>query len=299
MATTTVTKTEKLDPAVAAEDVGNVVEMEHVNVTVPDQILATWFYVVGLGFTRDPYMNVSPANIWVNVGEQEFHLPTRGPQVIPGHVGVVVPDLESLKERLRSVEAPLAGTQFAWSAKKDYVAATCPWGNQFRCYAPGAEFGDMEVGIPYVELLVKPGSAEGIARFYRQVLQTEASVSKKSAAKTATVAVGPGQVLRFRETSDPLPEYPGHHVAVYVANMSGPYAFLSERGLIMEEIRNHQFRFKEIVDPETGELVAELEHEVRSLKHPMYGRPFVNRNPGQSQAGYHRGSDPYHPALLG
>jgi len=299
MAASATVATAALDPAVVAEDLGNVVELEHVNVTVPDQILATWFYIVGLGFTRDPYINVSPANLWANAGDQEFHLPTRGPQVIPGHVGLVVPDLEALKMRLKSVEQHLAGTQFAWSAQKGYVKVSCPWGNEFRCYEPRAEFGDMEVGVPYVELLVKPGAAAGVARFYQQVMQTDASVSKNGGAKVATVSVGAGQELRFRETSEPLPpEYPGHHIAVYVANMSGPYAFFAERGMIMEEMRNHQFRFKEIVDPESGEVVAELEHEVRSLKHPMYGRPFINRNPAQIQATYHKGSDTFHPALV-
>ena len=36
------------------EDIGNIVSLEHVNVPIPDQSLATLFYVVGMGFTRDP-----------------------------------------------------------------------------------------------------------------------------------------------------------------------------------------------------------------------------------------------------
>ena len=38
------------------EDLGNVVELGHVNVTVPDQHKATAFYFMGLGLTRDPYL---------------------------------------------------------------------------------------------------------------------------------------------------------------------------------------------------------------------------------------------------
>ena len=38
----------------AAEDMGNMVELGHVNVTVPDQHLATLYYISGLGMTRDP-----------------------------------------------------------------------------------------------------------------------------------------------------------------------------------------------------------------------------------------------------
>lgn len=282
---------------VVAEDLGNVVELEHVNVTVPDQILATWFYIVGLGFTRDPYMNVTPNNMWVNVGDQQFHLPTRGPQVIPGHVGLVVPSLESLQQRLQSVEQPLAGTSFAWSVADQQVVVTCPWGNQFRCYEPQPAFGSMTLGVPYVELLVRPGAADGIARFYNQVMGTRASVSRSESA-VATVLVGNGQELRFRESPDaPAGEYIGHHIAIYVANFSTPYSFFAERGHVMEEFRNHQFRFKDIIDPDSGETVAELEHEVRGLHHAMYGRDFVNRNPAQVQNGYRRGEDAFHPAL--
>ena len=36
-----------------AEDLGNSIHLEHVNVQVPDQRLAALFYVAGLGLTRD------------------------------------------------------------------------------------------------------------------------------------------------------------------------------------------------------------------------------------------------------
>ena len=45
----------------AAEDLGNSIHLEHVNVRVPDQRLATLFYVTGLGLTRDPYLMTSDA----------------------------------------------------------------------------------------------------------------------------------------------------------------------------------------------------------------------------------------------
>ena len=47
----------------AAEDLGNIVALEHVNVTVPDQQVATIFYVTGLGLTRDPFLNNSCCSI--------------------------------------------------------------------------------------------------------------------------------------------------------------------------------------------------------------------------------------------
>src|SRR5438309_9370696 len=105
--------------AYSEEDVGNIVLLEHINVQVPDQSLATLFYIVGLGFTRDPYMNVGLTNMWINIGDQQFHLPTGRPQVLRGHTGLVVRDLEALKERLATVQDGLAATAFAWTEHPD------------------------------------------------------------------------------------------------------------------------------------------------------------------------------------
>src|SRR5215467_8071128 len=99
MATQTLTRPKK--DAFIEEDVGNIMLMEHVNVQVPDQQKAMLFYLVGLGFTRDPHMMVGLQNMWVNVGDQQFHLPTNTAQVLRGHIGVVVPSLNELAERLK------------------------------------------------------------------------------------------------------------------------------------------------------------------------------------------------------
>ncbi len=37
-----------------AEDLGNSIHLEHVNLQIPDQRLATLFYAAGLGLTRTP-----------------------------------------------------------------------------------------------------------------------------------------------------------------------------------------------------------------------------------------------------
>lgn len=271
------------------DDVGNIVALEHVNVTVPDQRLATLFYVIGMGFTRDPYMQVGDENMWANVGRQQFHLPSRGAQVLRGHVGVVVPDLNSLVKRLENVSAKLAGTRFAFEERGDYVAATCPWGNRLHCYAPAPRFGDITLGLPYVEFTVSPGAADGIARFYREVFAAPASLA--DGGTVASVVVGPSQSLVFRESTGAIAPYDGHHVAIYIADFSTPHRLLSERGLVSEESDAHQYRFRHIVDPTTGAKLFEIEHEVRSLKHPMWGRAFVNRNPAQSQREYMRDRD--------
>ena len=38
------------------EDLGNIVDLGHVNVTAPDQPKAIAFYLMGLGPTRHPYL---------------------------------------------------------------------------------------------------------------------------------------------------------------------------------------------------------------------------------------------------
>lgn len=99
------------------QDVGNILALEHVNFTVPDQSPGTFFYVNGLGFTRDPYIDFGPFNVWINVGNEQFHLPNNKPQVLRGHVGVVVPDLDDLQTRLRQIESRLSDTLFKWHGR--------------------------------------------------------------------------------------------------------------------------------------------------------------------------------------
>jgi len=277
------------------QDVGNILMLEHVNVRVPDQRLATAFYIQGLGFTRDPYIMVGVENMWINMGQTQFHLPTGEPNLMRGHVEIVVPDLEALTTRLGSVRDLLAGTKFAFSVEDKYVAVTAPWGNRLRLYAAGPAFGDWTLGISHVEFPVEPGRAAGIARFYQQVMGAPAAVTPDAEGVAAHVRIGQRQELVFRETAAPIPAYDGYHVAVYIANFSGPHEWLDKHGLVSEESQDYQYRFEKIVDPDTRECLCVIEHEVRSFTHPMFLRPLVNRNPAQRQPTYQRGRDAFYP----
>jgi hypothetical protein len=279
------------------QDVGNIVALEHVNVWIPDQCTATIFWIVGMGFTRDPYLMVGVDNMWVNVGQQQFHLPTGAPQVLRGVTGLVVPDLGELVERLDGVRRGLADTRFAYEVEGKTVTVTCPWGNRLRCHPPGPDFGDMVLGLPYVEFDVAAGTAAGIARFYQTWLGAPATVVEDTTGVAARVRVGGVQALMFRETPRPLPAYDGHHVAMYIADFSEPYHRLRERGLITRETGEYEWRFVSIVDPDDGRLLFEVEHEVRSLTHPLYLRPLVNRDPAQRQPTYQRGRDAFVPGM--
>ncbi|MSQ55388.1 MAG: hypothetical protein EXR31_08485 [Betaproteobacteria bacterium] len=280
----------------AAEDVGNLVHLEHVNVTQPDQGPTTLFYVYGLGGTRDPYMMVELDNMWVNYGRTQMHLPSRDsqPQVLRGTMGFVVPDVAALKQRFERIAPRLQGTRFSWREKEGAVEANCPWGNRLRCHAPVAGFGaETELGMVYVEFDVPKGTAAGIARFYTQIMDAPATTIKRRGVPCARVPVGRGQALYFIETGKRLPPYDGHHIQVYIADFSGPYAKLRERGLITIETDAHEWRFQRIVDPDSGKALFEIEHEVRSLRHPLYARPLVNRNPLQTNRDYRRGQDAF------
>src|SRR3954451_2694704 len=207
----------------SAEDLGNAIHLEHVNVTVPDQRLATLFYVAGLGLTRDPYLMVSDTNMWVNVGRSQFHLPRGEPQVLRGHIGLVISGRKALLDRLASVATKLDGTAFAFSEHNDYVAATCPWGNRVRCYEPdAARFGRITLGIPYVEFDVPVGTAKAICAFYPAIFGTPAEVQNGDGTVARTL-MGKNQHLQFRETDVPQTAFDGHHVQMYITNFSGPY----------------------------------------------------------------------------
>ena len=275
----------------AAEDLGNSIHLEHVNVQVPDQRLAALFYVAGLGLTRDPYLMVSDTNMWVNVGRSQFHLPSGDPQVLRGHTGIVISGRQALLDRLASVAKKLDGTAFAFSEHNDYVEATCPWGNRVRCYEPdAARFGRITLGIPYVEFDVPVGTAQGICAFYPQIMGMPAEI-RNGDGTVARVKMGKDQHLQFRETDRPQPDYDGHHVQMYITNFSGPYRRLSERDLIFSEDNQYQYRFRDIVDLADGKHLFTIEHEVRSVTHPMYLRPLINRNPAQTNRTYAAGHD--------
>jgi hypothetical protein len=274
-----------------AEDLGNSIHFEHVNVQVPDQRLATLFYVAGLGLTRDPYLLVSDTNMWVNVGRSQFHLPSGKPQILRGHIGIVISGRAALLDRLASVAKKLEGTAFAFSEHNDYVEATCPWGNRVRCHEPdAARFGRVTLGIPYVEFEVPLGTAPGICAFYPEIMGIPAELGKGDGT-VARVKMSKDQHLQFRETDRPQPDYDGHHVQIYITDFSGPHRRLSERGLIYSEDNQYQYRFRDIIDPANGRRLFTIEHEVRSATHPMYQRPLINRNPAQTNRNYAFGHD--------
>jgi len=92
--------------------------------------------------------------------------------------------------------------------------------------------------------------------------------------------------VTYRETKQKLPPYDGHHIQITLADFSGPHKKLVERGLISEESDQHQYRFVDIVDVDTNKSLFQIEHETRSMRHPMFNRTFVNRNPDMNNRNF-------------
>ena len=272
----------------------NFVLLEHVNLHQNDMALATLFYVVGLGLTRDPYLMVGLDNMWINAGRTQFHLPSRAvAQRLRGCVGLVLPSLTAVRESLCQVAPALAHTQFSVQDEGSSLALTCPWGNRLRCHEPSpSRGGGMALGIAYVELDVPPRSVAGIARFYAELMGAQAALQAQADGRAAAVVgLQSQQQLRFVESAAPLAPYDGHHIQVYLADPTLPFERMQSRGLVTEQRHSADWRFCAIVDPATGAPLFELEHEVRGCDHPLYGRPLVNRNPAQSNTAYQRGAD--------
>jgi len=276
----------------AAQDIGNIVNLGHVNVRIDDQQVATHYYVTGLGLTRDPFLNTGAGNMWINVGMSQFHLPMGTPEVLRGAIGLVVPDREALLGRLMRARNALAGTKFDFRESNDCVETVCPWGNRINVHAPDRErFGRVRLGMPYVRFDVRPGTAARIARFYREIMHAPAEVSKNGAAPEARVQVGEKQYFYFRESEAPERPYDRHHVQIYIADFSGPHRRLLELGLVTGQSNEYEYRFKDIIDFDSREVLFTVEHETRSQTNPMYGRPLVNRNPAQTNTDYKPGHD--------
>lgn len=261
-------------------DLGNIVEFGHINLRVPDQPTALAFYVTGLGLTRDPHLKTGLGNAWINVGNCQFHLPVGPAQVLRGRIGLVLPDLDALVARLHGVAPRLAGTAFGFERAGAQVDITCPWGNRLRVHAPDARrFGRQDLGMPFVELDVAVGTAARIARFYEAVLDTPAHLVQDAAGLFARVPAGPGESLVYRETAQALPRYDGHHIQLTVAAFARVHRRLLAHGLVSEESGPHQYRFDRLIDPDSGALLTELQHEVRSMHHPLYARRLVHHDP--------------------
>jgi hypothetical protein len=139
--------------------------LEHINLIVGgnDRQMATKFYIDIMGMTAD-----KSKSFHVNLGRQQFHLaiPKKDddddeeeeiPHRISGSIGIAVPDIYTLKERLIQAKKEKGNNSFHDTLFDFYeeeeeeekecvdgadtandttiIIVRCPWGNIFRCYS--------------------------------------------------------------------------------------------------------------------------------------------------------------------
>lgn len=303
--------------------------LDHVNLNIsqwtPD-LQRFWFE--DLGFAPDPRTDMvfkmverngggMKGLVWANIGLQQIHMPLGEPenssQRIRGTVGFTFPDLHALKTRLRErgVAFEEEDTGLPNQLFGPGVKLRTPTGVQIQLHGGAAAYSMPEVidarltlpgqrsigsGMPYVELLCASGAAAGIGRFYRETLGVPVQIHDCA----CVVPVG-NQALIFREVAGAIPDYDGHHVAVFVGNISEgdtseSFASMYERvkatslvynnprfphltyNTLADAIKHGEFRILDIVDPQTGTVVYQLEHEIRSLEHPTFnGRELASQ----------------------
>ncbi|NQW01025.1 MAG: VOC family protein [Rhodospirillales bacterium] len=270
----------------AFPEVGGVVHLEHVNFVVADHDLATTFFMGGLGFTRDPYKRADDSNMGVNVGNQQFHLPRRGATPsFPGEIGLVVPDLPGIKNRLARLQAMgrFAGTPFAVSDMGNTFHVISPFGIPLRLFAAGTTPSLRPLAISYVDVSIPVGYAKAVVAFYRDMMNCPAVRTVVDGEVTAFVPVGPYQSLRYHERD--LDDYDTHnfHIAIYVTHYNEIREKLSQRDAFMGDGLNQTFFFKGVYEPSSGNQVCPLQHEIRGIYHPDFMRPLVNRWPMNSE----------------
>jgi len=127
-------------------DLNGILWLEHINLVVgSSREEAEYFYVDFLGCTRD-----ASSSFHVNLGQQQFHLATcsekAGPtQIVAGSLGIVVPSLASLKDRIAEAQERFEGTEFAILSEHNddddddddastWLSLKDPWGNLFHVY---------------------------------------------------------------------------------------------------------------------------------------------------------------------
>jgi hypothetical protein len=302
-------------------------EHVNLNVPSHEHILPFYFDLLGCGLDPRKAANLKPGapkkTLWANCGASQFHLPYGEiAQSIPGHIGLRYDSLEGLKKRLETAKGIKSyQVRVDERSNREYVKLVDMYENVFYCRAGepvhtdkrqpiispdeteewgehATIFGRQESecrALDYIEFNCPNGSAEKIALFYDSVLDaTTMCAEDAEGAKIAIIAIGSvdnngkaDQSLLFRESSEEVPPYDGHHVAMYIgesaldfeqafknAKLSGIVWVnprFSDEASDLEGARKwKQFRFKDIIDMETGEKIMELEHEMRSIEHEAW-----------------------------
>mmetsp|Transcript_14194 Transcript_14194/g.30105 ORF Transcript_14194/g.30105 Transcript_14194/m.30105 type:complete len:404 (-) Transcript_14194:27-1238(-) len=164
-----------------------------------------------------------------------------------------------------------------------------------KFHAEGGTYGPHRMavrggpGIRYVEIACPVGSIDAIAKFYEEILGCNIMKSVQDGNDAVIVTVGPGVHMAFVAnpdlTDEALDQMNGVHACIYISEFQSMYNTLKARDLIWTNPRfthldscdtweeacgSRTFRFKDIVDMNTGAKVLEFEHETRPMMHGQY-----------------------------
>ena len=235
-----------------------IVWLEHLNLVVGDMGTAKKFYIDLLGLSQDDNQK------HVNIGQQQFHLDATGdlPNRVTGSVGLAVPSLSRLRDRLPQAKKDLDGSLFdvLSSDEQDMMTISCPWGNTFHLYDLESEkttgdsaagenkmskfhsrlgvYGNQRMavrgqpGIRFVEIACPPDTVRCIAHFYEELIGCQVTRNEKS----VSVCVGPGVHFVYVESSElddeSIAQMQTVHACVYIPEFETTYKRLKEKGLI-------------------------------------------------------------------
>ena len=242
--------------ATSSLDVNGILWMEHINLVVSSRPIAEKFYMDFLGFTKDK----SPS-FHVNLGQQQLHLAENGDpaQVVTGSIGLAVPSLSTIRERMEEANTSFEGTKYSvLEDAEDCITMFCPDGNTLHLYgvdddktdggltspqkmtnmhSEGSVYGPRmavrgQPGIRFVEIACRSGTAGRIAKFYEQMLECDVHDGDGR----CIVTVGPGVHLVYTESSeltdDTIRAMKGVHICIYANNFKKLYDRLKEKDLI-------------------------------------------------------------------
>ena len=238
---------------------------------------------------------------WANVGLQQFHLPVGEPgepdQRLRGSIGLdyAREDLAALRRRLVSIGVEVAVEEDDEGGEGDdddrqehqrqhqhqqvRLRFRGPNGNRFvahgRDAADQAYLGPLSIprsqpalpggktiglGMRYVDLLIPAGAAGAVAGFYVDLFG--AAVDRPTPT-SVRVGIGEKQSLRFTEVGpgEALPDYDGHHVAVYTNNFAQLYRRARAAGAIFENPR-----FPKLTYPTRADALKHNEFRVRDMR---------------------------------
>ena len=149
----------------------------------------------------------------------------------------------------------------------------------------------MSLGLPYIAFDVPKGAAEKIGSFYRKIMGIPAEIDKHRNLSRAKVLVGKEQYLYFNEVDGAIAAYDGHHIQLYIVKFSGPHRNLNDAASFPRKAISTGTAQEKIVDPDSGELAYELEHEIRSVTHPLSRASARQSQSCADEPPYHPGHD--------